>query len=646
MMVRSRTALLAFTALAGLGTFVACGHKSDTSASGDGDSAGGSAASTPNTAELQDNAQVMNKSQIDSVDSSQTDRLIWPSTGFTDLLNLSAGTVLIGDRMSPTGTGKNAHGFLRTVVSATSDANGNVVVMTSTATLMQAAKKFDFQATLQSPQLTMTGPATQSAKVAPGFRTEGGGTPIKLLDFSNTKLLDVTDNLTLSTTPEQTIGFHAFATVTTGTLDFTPTFDIGGHFDASSVINGILGDGTSLGDAITFHANATGTLDADVELDLGVQLMTTLDNASFTQLVAQKIFQSKSATLADYPFDLGSLSLGPIGLPVSADFKAVLTCDFAFGGGAEVKVGAKASGSVTVGVTYQNSQLTPSFDHSQSFTEVGPTWTADGLTKARCTVKPEFTLNLFDKAMADIWAEGVVAVGADLTCDSGGSAGSGGSSSGGSGGSSPDLTGTLSGNAYAGLSAGLDVHADIFGIVKFDKECVLFSVQSDDNKFSESFPLPSGPNASCTPGTSGLDPEPAADPTSCFTGSGDPGDVKNGTQDGGVIDGCVPVNDAGGAGVSPPDGWTCDAGKFGDCMCDCGCGAPDIDCDDGTCSGCAHDECTVGDPLGNSCDDCTSKVCAADPYCCDQYWGISCFDDVKNLCGKTCDESGSGGSGM
>jgi hypothetical protein len=250
-------------------------------------------------------------------------------------------------------------------------------------------------------------------------------------------------------------------------------------------------------------------------------------------------------------------------------------------------------------------------------------------------VKPEFNINLFDKAMADLWAQGYAAVGADLTCNDAGS-----------GGSSPNLTATVAGNAYAGLEAGLSVHADIFGLVKFDKDCVLFSIQSPNESFSDTITLPTGPMATCMSGTSGLDPEPAADPASCFMGgNNDPGDVKTGTQDGGVVDGCVPVNDAGGAGVSPPDTWSCDASKFGDCMCDCGCGAPDIDCADGTCSGCGHDECTAGDPLGASCTDCTTKVCAADPYCCDQYWGVSCFDDVQNLCGKTCsDGSGSAGS--
>lgn len=56
-----------------------------------------------------------------------------------------------------------------------------------------------------------------------------------------------------------------------------------------------------------------------------------------------------------------------------------------------------------------------------------------------------------------------------------------------------------------------------------------------------------------------------------------------------------------------------------------------------TCQGCAHDQCSIGEPLTADCDDCTTAVCAADPYCCTTAWDSRCVAEAADTCGLTCE---------
>ncbi|KAJ3324262.1 hypothetical protein HDV06_000301 [Boothiomyces sp. JEL0866] len=49
-------------------------------------------------------------------------------------------------------------------------------------------------------------------------------------------------------------------------------------------------------------------------------------------------------------------------------------------------------------------------------------------------------------------------------------------------------------------------------------------------------------------------------------------------------------------------------------------------------STCAHDRCSVGDPLSPGCDSCVDLVIAADEYCASKSWDQSCVDQVKFVC--------------
>ena len=257
---------------------------------------------------------------------------------------------------------------------------------------------------------------------------------------------------------------------------------------------------------------------------------------------------------------------------------ATLQCDFTWGGGAEVVVGGTAKASVTAGMKYENGQMTPVFSKSAELAQTGPAWTLDGATHIMCAIRPEFGLNLYDVASGRVWAEGYVDVGGKLAC--GGKNGSG------------QETAVVSGQAAAGVTAGVQAKVDVFGLKKWEKDCILFSVDKAAD-FSRTFTLPGGPNATCTPDDQGFARQPkVAAPETCFGGSGTTNPPSP-----------PPTADGGGGGIP------------------------------GTCT---HGVCQVGEKLGSSCDACTEKVCAKDAYCCTTYWGPSCFVAVESECGMKC----------
>jgi hypothetical protein len=339
-------------------------------------------------------------------------------------------------------------------------------------------------------------------------------------------------------------------------------------------------------------------------------------------LVAKNVFQQPSAVLADYPIDLGSIPLGLFSIPVHAEFKATLACDLSYGGGLGVTGGAKASAMVKAGFKYENQAFSPVFDHNENLTVVGPSWTMDAAAHVRCSIKPEFDLSFWDVASGEIWAEAHATLDAAATC------------------SAQQLTGDVTGDAQAGIYAAAHAKVDVLGLFKWEKACTLYDIESPQASFSGKFALPGGSTTTCTSNPPPQNPAADGPPPNCFDGSGsssDGGTVtgndggSSGSDAGGqVVDGCVPHNDP------PPSGWTCDASRYGDCVCDCNCGGTDIDCVAGSCAGCGHDACTVGDALGSSCTKdnqagaCIAAICANDSYCCTFAWTASCIDHIKN----------------
>lgn len=586
--------LLSVSSVSGLvlaGSLAAC---SKSSSDGGGDPGTG-------TVTIPKNVVVIEGKSADDVQVF-ADHLVFPSATHPELKSKQAGDILVGDASATSASNKD--GYLRKVVSVKDDGT-NITIVTDRAYLTDAIQEGTLSGTLQVPTLTMTGPAAYKGTTPPA--TVKGGGSIKLLDFSGKSIF--ADAKTVDIGGGKTLGYDAHATISTGTLNFTPKFDVGAeiHPDLFDPIGSIK----------EAHVIATGTLDADLEFDVGFKLTSTATGDDIAKLIATKVFGKPTTTLAEYRVDLDKLHVGPIPIPVHADFKAVLECDLRFGQEVGVKVGGKASASVTAGFKYtKDAGFDPVASHTETFTQVGPDFTAGGDVYLRCAVKPSFSLNLFDMASGDIMAEAHASIGAKAECAS-------------------TLTGKVSGSAQAGVSAKAHAKVDVFGLFKWEKECTLFDVESPKASFDKTFSL--GTGATCT----AVGDPPADDPVSspaasCFGGGTDPGtDAGPGTDTGPSTDGgdggtCVPT------GSPPPSGWTCDAAKYGDCVCDCACGGADKDCKAGECGGCTHDACTIGDALGTTCTKdtqggaCIKSICENDSYCCEFSWTASCVAHIEN----------------
>jgi uncharacterized membrane protein YgcG len=547
-------------------------------------SGGNPAPATQGTVTLSSNATFVNAQSAADVDVEPT-YLSFPAATHPDMLDHVPGDVLIGDK----GGGKNPWGFLRNVTALPKQQGASIVIQTSPATLQQAVTQATFKATLTTPELTASGPvSTSSTTVHPlGNVGTSGGTTIQLLDFSGTSLLNTTGTATLHS--GDTVGYTAHATVTTGTLDFSPSFDIGADIEPSLT--------NPLSSIQEFHVIATGQLAADLEINTGVALTGNMTGEDLAELIAQEITQSPSTTLASYPIDLGSISLGIISIPVHAQFTATLSCDLSYGGGLGVDVGGKATASVTAGFEYQNSAMSPVFSDSATFTMIGPTWTMDSAVHARCSVKPEFDLSFYDIAAGSVWAEPHVSLDASAVC------------------SSSALTGTVSGSAQAGVDAVASANVDILGLYKWSKTCTLFDVESPTESVSGTFTLPGGSTTACVSSPPPANPAQASPPASCFgggSGSSSGGSSSGGSSSGGASDDGGSATDS---GSSSSDGGTTTAS------------------DGGTCD---HSACVTGDALSSSCTldnqggACIAAICSNDSFCCDFIWDGSCVAHITN----------------
>jgi|GEM_PF-1985979 len=604
MLLRRSSWFLVLVSLGGLGGVIACG---DTEEHGAGPAVPSGAS---NTATLSSRSEALSREATDAAVVSPG-QLIFPAT-FAGLLAKQPGDVLVGERQRkvPGASVGNPEGFLRKVRSVKQQGD-LIVIDTDPASLTEAFEQLSFRASMQGPALTEHGPVGELNPDGPGYLPQKEGKAIDLLNFSGKSLFDVNEGVDID---GKNLGFHAYAKVDTGFLKFTPSYDIGADVDPPKI--GL--DGIKLPKLKSFHASATGTLDAQLVVVAGLKLNTDIDSATFTKILAQKLFKSKDANLADFNFDLGSVKAGPISIPINASLKAVLACDFDWKGGAEVKYGGKSKASVTVGLKYENDEIKPSFDKSFSFEQIGPNYTLDGLIRVKCSITPTVQLKLWDLGSAEVWAKGYAGIAGSLTCDA-------------PSGNPPTQKGHVKGEAVAGIRAGVKANLNLLGLIKYNKECTLFDLNTKAD-FNQSFDLPGGDNkgASCAGSDLPFQLEEPPAPEKCF-GSGS-GNGNGGSGNGGGLlgNGCKPgVNDV-------PSDWTCDAKKWNDCKCDCNCGAKDADCKDGECAGCDHDECTAGTALGSKCNSCTQKVCEAAPYCCEEKWGISCFASVEKLCGKKC----------
>ena len=543
------------------------------------------AGSTVNASELAEGTFAIRGSAAADVTVS-ADGLRFPTATHANLAKLAPGNVLIGERGIDA---RNPDGFLRKVVSVRTQ-NSDYVVQTSAASLVDAFSTLDFSATLT--------PAAEPTASPQGLRTLGTGTgPTKtLVDFTGRELHSASGSVTVNPASGATIGYTTLVKVTKGKLSFTPRWDVGAQigrlgFDMSQLLK-------------EAHAIGTGSLEAQLEVQAQLALTGNPTGADLAAVLAQSITGNSSTVLAENDITLASINLGAVSAPASAHFRAELTCALDWGGSVDVVVGANANAMLSAGFRYGGGQLQPVFEQSGSFGTVGPNYTLGGAVHVLCEVVPRFELKLFGVASGAVWARPYLSLGAEAECNTA---------------SGPRLTGKYAAYASAGVGAAANVEVDLFGLHSYAKECTLFDLNRGKH-VSGTFPLPGGAAATCTSVAIPTRPEPSELPAElCFASA----------QQTGSQAACLPN------GAPIPAAWTCAPEKFGDCTCDCSCGAEDRDCAAGACGTCTHDVCTAGAPLGNMCTEdgqagaCIRAICDADPYCCTTSWGASCVDKVR-----------------
>jgi hypothetical protein len=92
-----------------------------------------------------------------------------------------------------------------------------------------------------------------------------------------------------------------------------------------------------------------------------------------------------------------------------------------------------------------------------------------------------------------------------------------------------------------------------------------------------------------------------------------------------LVSGCDPCVTA----LCENDPQCCMSGWDSECI-----GSLTLRC--GVACGCAHNLCTVGDPLDPTCNSCVAAVCAVDDVCCVSGWDDLCIRHAAFSCGVSC----------
>jgi hypothetical protein len=424
---------------------------------------------TADNGSLHDGSQVLTPELADVADV-RDGELRFPKELCQRLSGIKLDTIILGDRKAPNAPadngGNNPEGFLRRVRSVTCDDRG-VIVKTDPATLPEAFDdlKLDWGFNLPSCK-DVSGPS---------LGVEYGGT---LMDYSGTA----------RTADGRDIPFTASAGMN-ASLCLSPRITLKADVGFMKLNS--------------FEVSATGQLEAKLLLSAAVKLAPSLDAATQAELAGKALTKSVTATIADKSISLGSIGASGVKLPISAKYVATVSCDFSFTAPVEVKVGAKATASMTAGITYQNGKLAPKSEKGITFEAIPPTFDRDGMMRAVCSVNPTLELRVFGMATGQIGAKAYGSMGASQSC----------------GGKDPQgVTQRLtSGDVEAGLSAGVVAKLDVFGVKKWKKECTLFS-ESHKLPYDRAYPSPGGASATCAVASPlALPPSATANPAACFS---------------------------------------------------------------------------------------------------------------------------------
>ena len=504
------------------------------------------------------------------------DELLMPVATHPEIGNCKAGSVLVGDRARQGSL--NPTGFLRRIATVEEE-DGVYHIATTQAALTDVIRRGRIDVSIRTGEALGAGSqALQPNALGPGLHTQGNAAAHQ--DYDGVSLLDTSGTHTLVETSRE-LGYSVWATVDQGRVDFDSTIDIGANIEPG-VIDWV-------------EVVSSGSLTAELSLNVGLNLDEPATSAELSALLTQQIEEKAAWTSTANDFDFGTFSAGAIPIPVRGRSYASIDCALSFSGEADVTVGATAAAQLTAGYRYEDGDFHPVWDHSETLSHVGPDWTVRGDVSARCTMQPVFEVWFYDIPVAAVWSDAYTVLDSQAACQSG------------------TLTGQVKDEAFSGLATSVGAHTEVFGLPDIEPTCPLFDVES--TRSNETGSWPTGVGVACT--------------------------MQDSTQASTAFEGpqatCfAPVQDSCEASSSPiPSTWTCEAGAWGDCVCDCDCGTEDIDCAVGECAGCEHDVCTIGAPLGLNCTldgqsgACIQSICENDPYCCEHAWTLSCIDHVE-----------------
>ncbi|MFO0549630.1 MAG: hypothetical protein U0271_14650 [Polyangiaceae bacterium] len=279
------------------------------------------------------------------------DALVIPLVGHEDLLMLEAGDVLVGDPADD-GSALNPGGFLRKVVSLTSDAE-SITIQTDAATLADAFDTCDMADTTDLPDFgDMEFVADDGTRLMP--RHLGGMlSKDKIPQVSTQAAFDVDGTVLFN-------GNGVVATIKSGSLSFTPSINL--------AIDAGLAKGLK-----SFSAVASGTMDAE----LVVELKTT-----------QAVDKSFSKQFSAAPI---TIPIGPI--PVQVTPQLEIGCGVDIPANITVNAGAHANSVVSLGVQYTKEDgFSAVSDRNFTLTRIGPNFTAPSPLTASCFIKPRLLI--------------------------------------------------------------------------------------------------------------------------------------------------------------------------------------------------------------------------------------------------------------
>lgn len=302
-------------------------------------------------------------------------RIRIPADDGARYLALEPGTIFVGAR-GPTGS-KNVDGFLRRVVSV-SQADGEVVVATSAATMTDAIVRGAFRAS-NGGQSFDSDPGTSTDGVKP-LATRRELSTIQL-DFADRPLFDATD---LVETPDGTARFTESIHLDRAVLTAQPTVDVDLGFRDGKVSR--------------FVATVEGSLDSTIRATALVTAEGDVNASTIAALkqrphhVEREIFRSRNIPLP-------TISIGRVPVSPSVQLSVVLRCDLTFGGPLTASAGVDATSRVRLGAVFMNGAWK---DPIKSDFDIRPSFTMQkgGEVDARCAID----------AHAELFAYGVSGV--------------------------------------------------------------------------------------------------------------------------------------------------------------------------------------------------------------------------------------------